>query len=86
VIEQAGRALTRLFDGEDDAEKELLDLAKTLGILFGLPTNRTARAVEYLATEAPEDLASGELAEIPAGVVYGEREGQPKNPVTAFTK
>ena len=79
VLQTASESMLKAIDGKGDAT-EFFDIARSLGIVFGIPT-RPLRAAEYVTMKAPADVRAGRLNEVPAGIIYGERKGQPANPL-----
>lgn len=80
LIQNVVKGIGRLADGEGDAGERALaavDLALTA---LKLPTSQVRRTFGYL-----EQVFSGEAESNPAsGLIYGERERQPLNPITAI--
>jgi GGDEF domain-containing protein len=84
VAEEVGRSVMGAFEGDEDAFVAALEVLRSLGLAFGVPA-RPLRAVRYLG-----ELAGGERQTAPpyipeglSGLIYGERDDQPSNPLRA---
>lgn len=80
VVEEAGRALDAAFSGEGEDADAFFDLARSLGLVFGVPA-RPLRGTEYLYQLGTSRTQARGPGDVGSGVIYGERENQPGNPL-----
>jgi GGDEF domain-containing protein len=80
VAEEAGRSIMGAFEGDEGAGEAFFDLARSLGLAFGVPT-RPLRAADYLVDWLEGETAPRGPGDVAAGLVYGERAAQPGNPL-----
>lgn len=76
-----GEALWDLPDDAKEADKRIVNLVRALGPFVRLPTSQPLRTAKYLFDLAAGDREARNPADFASGVVYGERDGQPANPL-----
>lgn len=82
VLDEFVKAAVEAGDDEKDLDKRLTRLARAAGPLFGIPgVGQGVRTGAYAEGVASGDIDVRNPADAAAGAIYGEREGQPANPL-----
>jgi hypothetical protein len=83
IIEKVLREVKKIADDEKEPVDKILALALAVGIFFKLPIgSQFSRTVGYATSGLEEDLSRGDVEDIASGLIYGERDDQPANPIT----
>lgn len=82
VLDEFVKAAIEAGDDEKELDKRLTKLARAAGPLLGIPgVAQGVRTGAYVEGAASGDLEVRNPADAAAGAIYGEREGQPANPL-----
>jgi hypothetical protein len=82
VFDSIARAAKRAWDTGGDGERVGWEMARALFMFRGVPT-RPLRWAEYWANFVDGEAGDTSVPGAVSGTVYGERENQPLNPITA---
>jgi GGDEF domain-containing protein len=77
------RELGKVADGETAPDERGWAAVKASGLLSGLPVSQLVTSGQYVTSgRAGEDAAAGRPLDVLGGLIYGERDGGPQNPLT----
>lgn len=85
AIDRMVRALTTIASSEKEPDERIFSFLEAAGVLANLPlgSSQVQRTGKYVASGGlAEDIAEGRPVEAIGGLIYGEREKQPRNPAT----
>lgn len=87
AVERLGRILEKLWK-QPNALEAVLAALEVYGLKAKLPvgSSQVDKTLRYLTSQLADDVAQGNVPHLVTGPIYGERRGQPANPVTVFTR
>ncbi|MFA5943196.1 MAG: hypothetical protein WC876_01880 [Candidatus Thermoplasmatota archaeon] len=76
-----GQALIDAASDEKDADKRVKALIRSAGPFAGIPAVQPIRTLGYISDVAQGNIEPRDPFDFASGLIYGEREGQPQNPL-----